>query len=156
MTRSAPHRPRHCRGRRPAGRSGAALLALGLAVGVAACSNDGPTAPDPCSSPATFIIGEGPRPTFSWVPACPASQFVVTDSGGFLVWRRTTGGTNAITPPVWYPDQETDPANGSAAPLAPGRRYRVYAWRTIPRQTLCLDFLFVCGAAVVADSEFVR
>jgi hypothetical protein len=39
-----------------------------------------------------------------------------------------------------YPDEELDPANESAIPLVPARRYGVLLWRNVPRPTLCLDF----------------
>jgi hypothetical protein len=156
MTTFSPDRPRRRAARRPAGRPAALILALGLAgVAANACSGAGPTAPDPCGGPLTLAIGGGPRPTLGWAPACPVYLVAVTDTAGRVVWQRIGAG-NDIAPPVRYPDAEPDPANGDAAPLAPGRRYGVRLWRTVPRPTPCLDFLTVCGVSVVADSEFVR
>lgn len=133
------------------------LVALGFAgsASIAACSGDGPTAPDPCGGPFTLRVGEGPRPSFSWAPACQVYLLAVTDTTGRVVWQRIGAG-NDITPPVRYPDAEPNPANGDATPLVPGRRYGVQLWRTVPRSTLCLGFLTVCGISVVTDTAFVR
>lgn len=77
-------------------------VALGVMLGVLACSGSGEPNDDRCEQPLTFEVSSGLTPTFSWTPVCTVAQLRVVDpADGEEMWS-VLADNNSVTPGVVY------------------------------------------------------
>ena len=140
-------------------RLGPPLLAAAALAAIAACGDDGPTAPSRCRGFPNVSVGAGPLPTFAWTPACAVHRLDVvelTPRMYTLAWSvgSRANSRNDVVPPRRYGEGSPASGPGAPTPLVPGRRYRVELVGVDPKDC---DILFtgLCREYVAGSAEFV-